>query len=123
MKKIMKRINGMIRIAQKRQESSQNEVDKLIGRQVERNLKMVKRIIGEEIVQCGQCKYFASANDALECGYINETTAEIMERESRGFCTFYTKSFKIPTYGFCHAGERISKEQQKNENEKQKEEQ
>lgn len=118
MKKIMKRINGMIRIAQKRQESSQNEVDKLIGRQVERNLKMAKRIIGEEIVQCGQCKHFASANDTVECGYLDEAAAEDMEKENRGFCTLYATSFKTPTDGFCHNGERITKEQQKNENEK-----
>lgn len=118
MKKIMKRINGMIRIAQKRQKSSQNEADKLIGRQVERNLKMVKRIIGEEIVQCGQCKHFASANAALECGYLDEAAAEAIEKENRGFCTLYANSFKTTTDGFCHAGERISKGQQKNDNEK-----
>lgn len=46
MQKIIKRINGLIKIARKRQEN-ENEQDKLIGKQVERNLKMVKKIIGE----------------------------------------------------------------------------
>lgn len=109
MKNIMKRINGLIRIAQKRQDSL-NDIDRLIGRQAERNLRIVKRIIGEEIVQCGQCRHFASPSDALECSYINETVAGIMERESRGFCTLYARNFKTPTDGFCHNGERISKE-------------
>lgn len=48
MEKVFRRINGLIRIAQKRQQSD-NEIDKLIGRQVERNLKMVKKIVAEEI--------------------------------------------------------------------------
>ncbi len=43
---LFKRIDGLIKIARKRQEN-ENEQDKLIGKQVERNLKMVKKIIGE----------------------------------------------------------------------------
>ena len=65
MQKLIRRINGLIKIARKRQESD-NEQEKLIGRQVERNLKMVKKIIGEEITWGANCKHRTSFEEAIE---------------------------------------------------------
>ena len=49
MKKLFIRINGLLHIAEKREKRG-SEIDKIVGRQVARNLKMVKKIIKEEIV-------------------------------------------------------------------------
>lgn len=68
MERLMKRINGLIYIAQKRQVND-SEVGKTIGRQVERNLKMAKKIIGEEIVTCQYCAYAKESSEIKNYGY------------------------------------------------------
>ena len=54
MKRIINSIDRFIGIAEKREEGP-GEVDKIVGRQVARNLKMVRKIITEEITCCGEC--------------------------------------------------------------------
>ena len=86
MKKIMGRINGLIRIAEKREKKG-TEMDRLIGRQVARNLKMVKKIIGEEIVCCPECLSFVSIEDLLEEDGIGREEAELaVEQGNAGMC-------------------------------------
>ena len=80
---LFKRIDGLIRIARKRQESD-NEQDKLIGRQVERNLKMVKKIIGEELTFCANCKYRMEFDEAMEENLVSPTEASEMFAERGG---------------------------------------
>ena len=79
-KNAMKRINGLIRIAQKRQEKG-SETDKLIGRQVERNLKMAKKIICQEIICCAACKHRRSVPEAVDEGLVSYEEASDMFRE------------------------------------------
>ena len=76
-KNATKRINGLIRIAQKRQENG-SEYDKLIGRQVERNLKMAKKIICEEIICCAACKHRRDLPDAIDEGIVSYEEACVM---------------------------------------------
>ena len=77
---LFKRIDGLIKIARKRQEN-ENEQDKLIGRQVERNLKMVKKIIGEEITFCANCKYRMEFDEAMEENLVSPAEASEMFAE------------------------------------------
>lgn len=65
MKNIIKRIDGLIRIARRRQENG-SDLDKTIGRQLERNLRMAKRIICEEITTCKDCKYGVEFPQAID---------------------------------------------------------
>lgn len=54
MRRIIKSIDRFIEIAERR-EQGPGEVDKIVGRQVSRNLKMVRKVITEEITCCGEC--------------------------------------------------------------------
>lgn len=103
MEKLFRRINGLVHIAEKR-EKSKNEVDRLVGRQILRNLKMVKRIIGEEIVQCGQCRDYCSPYAAAEQGYIPEGIAELLAHRKEGYCTYKNRNDIVPLNGYCHRG-------------------
>lgn len=86
MKKIMGRINGLIRVAEKRMERG-SEVDRLVGRQIMRNLKMVKRILGEEIVCCPDCLSFIEIDDLVERGFATELEVEkAREQGNAGMC-------------------------------------
>lgn len=105
MKKVFIRINGLLHIAEKREQRG-NEIDKIIARQVTRNLKMVKKILKEEIVQCGQCREFASPQDAVECGYVCSGVAELLESREEGYCTYKNRNDIVPLNGYCHRGER-----------------
>lgn len=103
MNNLFKRINGLIRIAEKREES-QNATDKLIGRQVARNLKMAKKIIGEEIVFCGECIRSVDIKDAVDRGYITSHIALEVEGTYDGFCP--TNNNLIKATDFCSRGKR-----------------
>ena len=105
MKKVFIRINGLLHVAEKREQRG-GEIDKIVGRQVARNLKMVKKIIKEEIVHCGQGREFASAQDSVECGYICSGVAELLESRGEGYCTYKNRNDIVPINGFCHRGER-----------------
>lgn len=108
MKKIFIRINGLLHLAEKRARHD-NAIDKIVARQVIRNLKMVKKIIAEEIVQCGQCRDFASPQDSVECGYICSGVAELLESRGEGYCTYKNRNDIVPLNGYCHRGERACK--------------
>lgn len=109
MKKIMGRINGLIRIAEKREKKG-TEMDRLIGRQVARNLKMVKKIIGEEIVCCPECLSFVSIDDLLQEGSIGRFEADLAEKQGNaGMCVVDgddgVKKF-VRSCDFCSFGAR-----------------
>ena len=101
---LFKRIDGLIKIARKRQEN-ENEQDKLIGRQVERNLKMVKKIIGEELTFCAACKHGRSFEEAIVENLVSPTEASEMFAEGVecvcGLLVIGTKKT-----GYCSFGER-----------------
>ena len=104
LKKVYKRIGGLVRIAEKKQTHG-GEIDKIVGRQVERNLKMVKRIISEEIVECGCCEYYYELPDAIDCGHISLETASDMLREgTTGYCSLM--NIGTFTSGYCHMAEK-----------------
>ena len=103
MKRIMGRMNGLIRIAKKRQEKG-SEIDKLVGRQIERNLKMAKRIIGEEIVCCQDCICCITLDCAVEIGEITKEEAERYQTENQCLCLRYKRPKKLSD--FCSEGER-----------------
>lgn len=76
MERLIKRINGLIRIAEKRQKRS--ELDKAIGLAMERGLRIVKQIIFEEITPCEACKYKAEFPQAIDEGFITFLEANKM---------------------------------------------
>lgn len=55
MDRVTKRINGLLKTAEK-MEHSNSYIDQLSGRRIRRNLKMVTRILREEIVLCKDCE-------------------------------------------------------------------
>ena len=105
---LFKRIDRLIRIARKRQESD-NEQDKLIGRQVERNLKMVKKIIGEEITFCAACKHRRSFEEAIEENLVSPTEASEMFAEGAD-CVCGLLVIGMKNSGYCSFGEKIKPE-------------
>jgi len=104
MQKLIKRINGLIKIARKRQEAD-NEQDKLIGRQVERNLKMVKKIIGEELTFCATCKHRRSFEEAIAENIVSCQEACNMFAEGAE-CVCGLLVIGMKNYGYCSFGER-----------------
>lgn len=108
MQKLIRRINGLIRIARKRQENG-SEQDKLIGRQVERNLKMVKKIIGEEITFCATCKYRMEFEEAMEENLVSPTEASEMYVEGAE-CVCGLLVIGMKNSGYCSFGETIKPE-------------
>lgn len=105
---LFKRIDGLIRIARKRQENG-GEQDKLIGRQVERNLKMVKKIIGEEITFCAACKHRRSFEEAIEENLVSPTEAsEMFAADAECVCGLLVIGMKHSEY--CSFGEKIKPE-------------
>lgn len=102
-KTAMKRINGLIRIAQKRQEKG-SDTDKLIGRQVERNLKMAKKIIGEEIICCAACKHRRSVPEAIDEGLVSYEEASDMFREGAD-CVCGLLVIEVQNGSYCSFGE------------------
>ncbi len=105
---LFKRINGLIKIARKRQENG-NEQDKLIGRQVERNLKMVKKIIGYELTFCANCKYRMEFDEAMEENLVSPTEASEMFAEGADcVCGLLVIGMKHSEY--CSFGEKIKPE-------------
>ena len=108
MQKLIRRINGLIRIARKRQENG-SEQDKLIGRQVERNLKMVKKIIGEEITWCANCKYRMEFEEAMEENLVSPTEASEMYVEGAE-CVCGLLVIGMKNSGYCSFGETIKPE-------------
>lgn len=101
---LFKRIDGLIRIARKRQEN-ENEQDKLIGKQVERNLKMVKKIIGEEITFCASCKHRRSFEEAIEENIVSYQEAKEMFAEGAD-CVCGLLVIEKANSGYCSFGER-----------------
>lgn len=104
MKTIIKRIDGLIRIAKRRQDNG-SDLDKTIGRQLERNLRMTKRIIYEEITTCQSCKYgmeFPQAIDENLVSFLeaNEMCCEGAER----LCSLLVIGTKND--GYCSRGEK-----------------
>lgn len=95
---IFVRINGLIRIAEKR-EAKGGEIDKIVGRQVCRNLKMAKKIIKEEICICQQCVDYIPPEEAEKAGYISE-----MYGEPVGYCPKHKRA-AINT-DFCSWGQK-----------------
>ena len=108
MQKLIRRIDGLIRIAHKRQEN-ENEQDKLIGRQVERNLKMVKKIIGEKITWCANCKYRMEFEEAMEENLVSPTEASEMYAEDAE-CVCGLLVIGMKNSGYCSFGEKIKPE-------------
>ena len=105
---LFKRIDGLIRIARKRQESD-NEQDKLIGRQVERNLKAVKKIIGEEITFCAACKHSRSFDEAIEENLVScQEASEMFAADAECVCGLLVIGMKYS--GYCSFGEKIKPE-------------
>ena len=104
MQKLIRRINGLIKIARKRQESD-NEQEKLIGRQVERNLKMVKKIIGKEITFCAACKHSRSFDEAIEENLVSfQEASEMFAAGAECVCGLLVIGMKHS--GYCSYGER-----------------
>lgn len=108
MQKLIKRIDGLIRIARKRQENG-GEQDKLIGRQVERNLKMVKKIIGEELTFCANCKYRMEFDEAMEENLVSPTETSEMFAEGAD-CVCGLLVIGMANSGYCSFGEKIKPE-------------
>ena len=100
MKNVIKRIDGLIRIARRRQENG-SDLDKTIGRQLERNLRMTKRIIYEEITTCQNCKYgiefpqaidentvsFLKANEMYCAGADRLCSLLVIGTQNDGYCS------------------------------------
>ncbi len=103
LKNAMKRINGLIGIAQKRQESG-SECDKLIGRQVERNLKMAKKIIVEEIICCAACKHSRTLPEAIDENLVTYDEASGMFKEGAD-CVCGLLVIGMQYGSFCSFGE------------------
>lgn len=108
MQKLIRRINGLIKIARKRQKSD-NEQEKLIGRQVERNLKMVKKIIGEELTFCAACKHRRSFEEAIEENIVSYQEAKEMFAEGAD-CVCGLLVIGKANSGYCSFGEKIKPE-------------
>ena len=103
MKNVQRRINGLIRIAEKRQ-SKGSEIDKIVGKQVERNLKMARRIVEEEIITCNYCVHKREFTDAIDNDLLTLEKASIMYREGAE-CWCSLLQLGIPKKGFCHLAE------------------
>ena len=106
--KLFKRIDGLSRIARKRQENG-NEQDKLIGRQVERNLKMVKKIIGEELTFCAACKHRRSFEEAIAENLVScQEACNMFVEDAECVCGLLVIGMKHS--GYCSYGEKIKSE-------------
>ena len=104
MKTIIKRIDGLIRIAKRRQENG-NELDKTIGRQLERSLRMAKRIIFEEITTCQNCKYGIEFSQAIDENMVSFPEANEMYCEGAArLCSLLVIGSKND--GYCSRGEK-----------------
>ena len=104
MKTIIKRIDGLIRIAKRRQENG-NELDKTIGRQLERSLRMAKRIIFEEITTCQNCKYGIEFSQAIDENMVSFPEANEMYCEGADrLCSLLVIGSKND--GYCSRGEK-----------------
>lgn len=108
MQKLIRRIDGLVRIARKRQETG-NEQDKIIGRQVERNLKMVKKIIGEELTFCAACEHRRSFEEAIEENLVSCQEANEMFAEGAD-CVCGLLVIGMKHSGYCSYGEKIKPE-------------
>ena len=104
MKRVYLRIGGLVRIAKERQAKG-SEIDKIVGKQVERNLKMVKRIISEEVIECEKCKFYGKFEDAIDFGLISlEAVSRMREEGATGYCLLL--KFGTSECGYCHMAER-----------------
>ena len=104
MKTIIKRIDGLIRIAKRRQENG-NELDKTIGRQLERNLRMAKRIIFEEITTCQNCKYGIEFSQEIDENMVSFLEANEMHCEGADrLCSLLV--IGTQNDGYCSRGEK-----------------
>ena len=104
MKNVIKRIDGLIHIAKRRQENG-NESDKTIGRQLERNLRMVKRIIYEEITTCQSCKHGMEFSQAIDDNLVSFLEANEMYCEGADrLCSLLVIGTKND--GYCSRGEK-----------------
>ena len=104
MKNIIKRIDGLIHIAEKRQMRG-SELDKAIGRQVERNLRMAKRIIYEEITTCKDCKYGVEFPQAIDENIVSFLEANKMYCEGAD-CLCSLLVIGTQNDGYCSRGEK-----------------
>lgn len=106
MNKIMGRINGMKKKAERRAKNG-TEIDKIVCRQVLRNLSLAKKIIGEEIVTCEHCLSFVDMDELIRQGAITSTEAEAEETlGNAGMCLLdrYVKYVRLNDY--CSFGTR-----------------
>lgn len=104
MKNIIKRIDGLIRIAKKRQENG-SDLDKTISRQLERNLRMVKRIVYEEITTCKDCKYGIEFPQAIDENLVSFLEANEMYCEGAD-CLCSLLVIGTQNDGYCSRGEK-----------------
>lgn len=104
MKRVYLRIGGLVRIARERQAKG-SEIDKIVGKQVERNLKMVKRIISEEVIECSGCKFYCELPNAIDDGHISlEAASKMLKEGATGYCLLL--KFGTSECGYCHMAER-----------------
>jgi hypothetical protein len=104
MKRLNKRLGGLIRIAEKKQAHG-GEIDKIVGRQVERNLKMVRRIIAEEIIECRNCEFCWEFPDAIDEGHLSlQTASEMYAAGAECWCGLL--KFGTTREGYCHMAAR-----------------
>lgn len=104
MKNVIKRIDGLIHIAEKRQTRG-SELDKVIGRQIERNLRMTKRIIYEEITTCKDCKYGVEFPQAIDENIVSFLKAnEMYCAGADRLCSLLV--IRTQNDGYCSRGEK-----------------
>lgn len=94
----------MIHIAEKRQTRG-SELDKVIGRQIERNLRMAKRIIYEEITTCQNCKYGMEFPQAIDENMVSFPEANKMYCEGAD-CLCSLLVIGTQNDGYCSRGEK-----------------
>lgn len=94
----------MIHIAEKRQTRG-SELDKVIGRQIERKLRMAKRIIYEEITTCQNCKYGMEFPQAIDENMVSFPEANKMYCEGAD-CLCSLLVIGTQNDGYCSRGEK-----------------
>lgn len=114
MKNIIKRIDGLIHIAEKRQTCG-SELDKGIGRQIERNLRMAKRIIYEEITTCQNCKYGVEFSQAIDENMVSFLKANEMYCAGAD-CLCSLLVIGTQNDGYCSRGEKGGKKRENERN-------
>lgn len=108
MKKIQEKIAWLQKIAECRMRQ-EDETDRLIGKQVSRNLKMVEAVIEDRIVCCEKCIMYESLEQLIEEGFISSTIADREEAIGNdGMCIMEEQRKFVRKCDFCSWGVRDS---------------